>query len=163
HEVYVSILSAHDLTVSQLSQPELAALVFLQNLPKLSGQAQAPENLEKIFAQTIQIPIAELQTYLQQKYDNSMVSQAISLAAQIAVEFMEQSDGLRQGNVRGYGTWDFSYTQQRRRSATPFQMVRHDGALMYVSESQKRFLDAVLSMPEENVRSQSLAGTGKTA
>lgn len=163
HEVCVSMLSAHELTVSQLSQPELAALVFLQNLPKLSGQAQAPENLEKIFAQTIQIPIAELQTYLQQKYDNSMVSQGIILAAQFAVHFMAQGDVLRKGYLHDDGTWNFSYSQQRRRSATPFQMVRHDGALMDVSEGQKRFLDAVLSMPEENVRSQSLAGTGKTA
>lgn len=163
NDICRAVVSGPELDLSRLSQPEIASLVYLQNLPRLSRQIQAPGDLEKLFAQSIQLPRKELLAYLQARHDRSTLSQGIMLSAQYGIDFMDQTEVAGRRYLHPDGTWDFSYGQRWQSRATPYQMVRHDGALLHLSDSQRRLMDAEMSMPEEIIRSQSFAGTGKTA
>lgn len=161
-DVCETVVSGPELELSQLSQPELASLVYLQNLPKLSLQIQAAEDLEKLFAQTIQISRHELQAYLEVKYDNSVLSRGVMLSTQYGIHFMDQTEVASRRYLQPDGSWDFSYGQRWQSLATPYQMVRHDGVLLHLSDSQRRIMDAEMAMPDDVLGSQSNAGTGKT-
>lgn len=157
-----AITSAPKLDLSQLSQPEIAALVFLNGLSKLEPQGRTSLDLERLFGQIIRISRRDLLEHLVGSYESSALSQAALLSVQYGIQFMEREEIDSERYLHPDRFWNFSYAQQMRPSPTPHQVVRHDGALRHLSDGQRRVMDAELAMPDEAIVVPSNAGTGKT-
>lgn len=157
-----AIASGSKLDLSQLSQPETAALVFLKGLPRAAMQGRGSLDLERLFAEILQIPHRDLLEHLKASYDSSTFSQGVLLSAQYDIQFMEREEIDSERYLHPNRAWNFSYAQQMRPNSTPHQVVRHDGVLRHLSDGQRRVMDAELAMPDEAIGVPSNAGTGKT-
>ena len=157
-----AIASASKLDLSQLSQPETAALVFLKGLPKVALQGRSSLDLERLFAEIIRISRRELLEHLEASYDGSALSKGALLSAQYGIQFMEREEIEHERYLHHDRSWDFSYAQQMQLKSTPHQVVRHDGVLRHLSDGQRRVMDAEMAMPDEAIGVPSNAGTGKT-
>lgn len=161
-DVCQAAVSGSELNLQQLSQPEIAALVYLQNLTKLTQQIQAPLDLERSFARTIQHSRQELFDYLTAKHNPSALSRGVMLSAQYGIQLMDQSEVASRSYLLPDSSWNFSYRQQWKNTAAPYQVMRHDGVLLHLSDGQRRIMDAEMAMPDEVIGSPAHAGAGKT-
>lgn len=161
-QTWTEMASGEEDSLSNWSQPEIAAAVFLKNLPKLAQQGRSRWDLERVFAKTIQFSHQELLEHLEASRGLNTIGQGIILAAQYGIQFMERQEIESRAYLHPDRSWNLSYGQQRRERSTSHQVVRHDGLLRELSDGQRRLMDAEMAMPDEAIGCPSNAGTGKT-
>lgn len=156
------ILSGALVQLAELSQPETAALIYLQKLPELSTHAMHSAELEHKFASLLTFSHTDLQEVINACFDRKAAAEGILMAAQRGIDFMSQDEILGKSFLTRDGSWDFSYAERYQVPVKPYQRIAANGLPMYLTDGQRRFLDAFRAMPDDNLRSQSFAGTGKT-
>lgn len=156
------ILSGAAVELAELSQPEIAALIYLQKLSALAADKANPLELERKYAALLDIPHKDLLEVISASFDRSAVASGVFMAAQCSIDFMSPEEIAGKRFLRPDGAWDFSFAKRHEVPVMPYQTTRADGSVMLLSDGQRRFLDAFRAMPDDNLRSQSFAGTGKT-
>lgn len=156
------ILSGAAVEFSELSHPEIASLVYLQKLSKLAAGTASSLELERKYAALLGIPHQDLLEVISANLDRNAIVSGSFKAAQCGIDFMSPEEVAGRSFLRPDGGWDFSFARRHEVPVMPYETVRADGSVMLLSDGQRRFLDAFRAMPDDNLRSQSFAGTGKT-
>lgn len=156
------ILSGAAVEFSELSHPEIASLVYLQKLSKLAAGTASSLELERKYAALLGIPHQDLLEVISASFDRNAIVSGSFKAAQCGIDFMSPEEVAGRSFLRPDGGWDFSFARRHEVPVMPYETVRADGSVMLLSDGQRRFLDAFRAMPDDNLRSQSFAGTGKT-
>ncbi len=164
NEFSKSLVSGGALGVEQLSKYELAAIVYLLQLPKLASQSRSPLDMERIFAGLLVHPSDLLASALTNSYSRDAFVAGLLLASTVGIGLIDASAVAQRQYVHGDGSWNFDFS---RAYAPPphiakYEHIRPGGQLIRLSDPQHRLIETIRANREDSIETQAYAGLGKT-
>lgn len=143
---------------------EMAAILFLLQLPKLTASPLSPLELERLFARLLAQPTDNLASVLAAAYSSSAFTAGLLIAPASGIGLVDQETITLRQYVHPDGTWnfDFAKTHGRPSRAMKHEHVRPDGRIIRLSSPQHRLLETIRANHDDSIETQAYAGTGKT-
>ena len=150
------------LDISLLSKYEIAAILFLQQLPK--APIRAPLEMERSFVSALARNDEVLKSALVSHYDQSAFTAGLFLAPTLEIGLMSQEAVSDRKYLRYDGSWDFDFGKRQNIvvGALSHEHVRPNGKIIRVSDHQLRMIQTIRANQEDSIEAQAHAGTGKT-
>lgn len=143
---------------------EMAAILYLLQLPKLAGRLDAPLEMERIFARLLVHPSDLLASVLTETYSQDAFSSGLLIAPSVGIGLIDQKAVTLRQYVHSDGSWnfDFARTYSRPSRAARYDHILPKGQLIRLSDPQHRLIETLRANPEDSVETQAYAGSGKT-
>ncbi|UGX03272.1 hypothetical protein [Pseudomonas aeruginosa] len=143
---------------------EMAAILYLLQLPKLVTRLVAPLEMERSFARLLTHPSDLLASVLTESYSRDGFSSGLLIAPSVGIGLIDQKAVTMREYVHSDGSWnfDFARTYGRPSRATKHDHIRPDGKLIRLSDPQHRLIETIRANPEDSIETQAYAGSGKT-
>ncbi len=147
-----------------LARYEAAAVIFLQQLPKLHSQNTRSLELERNFVKLLGYSTDTLRSVLSTDYSQQAFTAGLILAPAAGVGLLDHDALYKRQFLHPDGSWNFDFSRQYAKfsGAIRHEYRRPSGHIVLLSDPQLRFVDTVRANPQESIEAQALAGTGKT-
>lgn len=154
------------------SVAQSAAVLFIQNAPKLAQQSAALASMQRQFAQIISagnqanntVALA-FQTLVRERFSVEQFAAGLSQLANIKVSLLDDEHPAdEQRYLDTEGEWLFTFSDDYQTEVMPLQPVYFEEyqAELSVSDAQNRALREFLAASDESFNVQGYAGSGKT-
>ena len=151
---------------------QLAAVLFIQNAPKLAAEQVAHNSLQRQFAQMVSagnqanhLAAQSFQNLVCERFSVSQFAAGLAQLAKLQVSLLgDEHPADAQRYLDAEGEWLFSFSAHYKTEVMPLQPVyfAEYQAELSVSDAQNRALREFLAAPEESFNVQGYAGSGKT-
>lgn len=152
--------------------PQLAAILFVQNAARLTGEKAALASLERQFAQVVSagnqanhITSGAFQTLVAERFSIDLFSAGLAQLGHLEISFLDDEHPVdEQRYLDSDGEWLFSFSADYQEQVMPLQTVylAEYAREFSVTDPQHRALREFLSAPDESFNLQGYAGSGKT-
>ncbi|WP_283183464.1 hypothetical protein [Pseudomonas svalbardensis] len=161
-DLSAALSSGNSPDIALLSLYEVAAILYLHQLPKLP--VSAPLEMERSFASLLPRDIELLKSALASHFNRSAFTAGLMLAPSLDIGLMSQEAIASREYVRHDGSWDFDYAKRQHIvvGALSHEHVRPNGRIVRVSDHQLRMIHTIRANQEDSIEAQAHAGTGKT-
>ncbi|MDY7219130.1 AAA family ATPase [Denitrificimonas sp. JX-1] len=157
---------------SSATVPQLAAVVFIQNAPKLAKQQASLASLERQFAQIIHAGHQAnmkldqaFQTCVSERFSVTQFAQGVNLLGGLQVGLLADEYPVAESRyLDDQGQWLFTFSPEYQKEVMPLQKVHFNefDAEVSLSDAQNRTLREFLAAADESFNVQGYAGSGKT-
>ncbi|APQ10693.1 hypothetical protein BJP27_03930 [Pseudomonas oryzihabitans] len=152
------------LSTEAVSRYEMAAIIYLLQLPKLVDQSAKPVEMERAFSRLLAHPNDLLASVLKDSYKKDRFSTGVLIAPKVGVGFLDQDVVVSRKYVHSDGSWNFDFARVYGRSsrAIKYEHIRPGGKIVRLSDPQNRLIETIRANPEDSIETQAYAGSGKT-
>ncbi len=163
-ELGQALASGAALDLEQSCRYEVAAILYLLQLPKLTTPPQTPLEMERIFARLLTQPTDVLASVLITSYSQKAFNAGLAIAPTAGVGLIDQKAVTLRQYVHSDGSWnfDFSRTYSQPSRATKHDHTRSNGQIIRLSDPQHRLIETIRANPSDSIETQAYAGAGKT-
>ncbi|MGR3886045.1 hypothetical protein [Pseudomonas sp. 1152_12] len=171
-ETAKGVLEAADVkALVTLTNPELAALLVIQNLAQMAEKDLTAENAEKVLAKLIgwavdarHEAVGGLQSEAQRLFDPRKLYFGLEVVKKLKLRFLLADEVLAQAYLLPDGQWDAGYKQRHLQGNNPFsqQMVTPRHRERWLSAEQDKLIKTFRANLDENLHVQGYAGIGKS-
>ncbi|PJI47445.1 MAG: hypothetical protein CTR55_19905 [Pseudomonas sp.] len=163
-ELGKALVSGVSLDSEQPCRYEMAAILYLLQVPKLTERPQSPLEMERIFARLLAHPSDLLASVLAESYNRDAFAAGLLAASSLGIGLIDQKAVTLRQYVHGDGSWnfDFARTYARASSTVNRDHLRSDGQTVRLSDPQYRLVETIRANPGDSIETQAYAGAGKT-
>lgn len=163
-EIASDLGSGTPLDAVQLCRYEVAAILFLLQLPKLVEKAKSSLELERFFAQLLTYPTDQLESVLAESYSLTAFASGVQITATWGIALLDQDSVTKRQYVHADGSWNFNFATSLERPSRvmKYNHVLPSGRIMRLSDPQHRLIETIRANPGDSVETQGYAGSGKT-
>lgn len=151
---------------------QLAAVLFIQNAPKLAAEQVAHNSLQRQFAQMVSagnqanhLAAQSFQNLVGERFSVSQFAAGLAQLAKLQVSLLDDEHPAdAQRYLDAEGEWLFAFSADYKTEVMPLQPVyfAEYHAELSVTDPQNRALREFLAAPDESFNVQGYAGSGKT-
>lgn len=143
---------------------EVAAILYLLQLPKLAEQPKPQLEMERIFARLLAHPSDLLEKALTESYSQAAFAAGLLIAPAMGIGLIDQNAVTLRQYVHPNGSWNFDFARSYDR---PSRVIKYDhslpgGRVIRLSDPQHRLIETIRANPGDSIDAQAYAGTGKT-
>lgn len=148
--------------VEGLSRYEVAAIIYLLQLPKLP--VLSPLGMERQFAGLLGKPTSDLRSALAGAFSQVSFNAGMVQAEVVEIGLMDKASVARREYIHPEGTWNFDYAKHHTASlgSIKHEHVRPSGLVVKLSDHQLRLIQNIRANLEDSIEAQAHAGTGKS-
>lgn len=171
-ETAKGVLDAADVNaLTTLTNPELAALLVIQNLAQVAEKDLTAENAEKILAKLIgwaadprQAAVGGLQAEARRLFDPRKLYFGLEVVKKLKLRFLLAEEVIAQDYLLPDGQWDAGYKLRHLQGNNPFSqhMVTPRHRERWLSAEQDTLIKTFRANLDENLHVQGYAGIGKS-
>ncbi|OBY88836.1 hypothetical protein A6723_000030 [Pseudomonas sp. AU11447] len=143
---------------------EMAAIIYLLQLPKLMKRPESPLEMERIFARLLAHPSDLLASVLAKSYSRDAFAAGLLIAPTVGIGLIDQDAVTLRQYAHSDGSWNFDFARAygRPSRATKHDHIRSDGKVIHLSDPQHRLIETIRANPDDSIETQAYAGSGKT-
>ncbi|HGN3297123.1 TPA: AAA family ATPase [Pseudomonas aeruginosa] len=150
---------------------QLASVVFIQNIPSLSGKPKREGMLERALADLIALGVdlsksksaGDFAQIVVGRFNRTYFEQGLSLLHVMGVGFLDEETIESNQHLTPEGYWDRKFTGRYSETINPLKYeFASSSASFRLTEQQARIFRVLQAEPDESMHIEGRAGTGKT-
>lgn len=163
-EFGTALAAGTPLDLEKLCRYEMAAILYLLQLPKLTERPKPPLEMERIFAQLLAHPSDRLASVLAESYSQAAFTAGLLIAPAVGIGLIDQKAVTLRQYVHPDGSWNFDFAEAYDR---PSRVMKYDhslrgGQIIRLSDPQHRLIETIRKNLGDSIDAQAYAGSGKT-
>ncbi len=158
------LASGTPLDSAQPCRYEIAAILYLLQLPKLAERPRPPLEMERIFARLLEHPSDLLASTLAESYSQAAFAAGLLIAPATRIGLIDQNAVTLRQYVHPDGSWNFDFAKAYDRPSRVFKYGHSlpGGQIIRLSDPQHRLIETIRANPGDSIEAQAYAGSGKT-
>ena len=165
-EFGTALAAGTPLDLEKLCRYEMAAILYLLQLPKLTERPKPPLEMERIFAQLLAHPSDRLAlaSVLAESYSQAAFTAGLLIAPAVGIGLIDQRAVTLRQYVHPDGSWNFDFAKAYDR---PSRVMKYDhslrgGQIIRLIDPQHRLIETIRKNLGDSIDAQAYAGSGKT-
>jgi hypothetical protein len=163
-EFATALAGGTPLDAEQPCRYEMAAILYLLQLPRLAERPRSALEMERIFAGLLGHPSELLASILAESYSQAAFAAGLQIAPELGIGLIDQHALTQRQYVHPDGAWNFDFAGDYERPSRVFQYDHSlpGGQLIRLSDPQHRLIETIRANPGDSIEAQAYAGSGKT-